>query len=126
MIYRVKSGFRVDTVQHAVVATLSTIDDAPVYYTLDGTAPTTASPRYEGPLRLTQSGTLRAVAVRGGEVTPEVSETFTFSRSTACPIRLLSAPHGSYTFAGAQVLLYIHDQIDTARGGRRRNRLLRE
>lgn len=104
VIYRVKSGFRVDTVQHAVVATLSTIDDAPVYYTLDGTAPTTASPRYEGPLRLTQSGTLRAVAVRGGEVTPEVSETFTFSRSTACPIRLLSAPHGSYTFAGAQVL----------------------
>ena len=30
------------------------------------------------------------------------------------------------TLARAQALLYIHDQIDTARGGRRRNRLLRE
>lgn len=32
----------------AVVATLHTIDNAPVYYTLDGTEPTTASQRYNG------------------------------------------------------------------------------
>ena len=44
----------------------------------------------------------------------------TAHRPRLCPPRIGRA------FAGAQALLYIHDQIDTARGSRRRDRLLRD
>jgi hypothetical protein len=39
---------------------------AAIYYTLDGTAPTTASNRYESPIHLTQSTAARAMAVAPG------------------------------------------------------------
>lgn len=44
--------------------TLSTIDNAPVHYTLDGTEPTTASPVYEGVLKIKENATLSAKAIR--------------------------------------------------------------
>lgn len=49
----------------AIVATLRTIDNAPIYYTLDGTEPTTASEQYNGTgIVIRQSADLRAVAIR--------------------------------------------------------------
>ncbi len=39
----------------AIVATLRTIDNAPIYYTLDGTEPTTASEQYNRPASLSAS-----------------------------------------------------------------------
>lgn len=44
------------------VVTLRTLDDAPIYYTLDGRTPTSGAPRYVAPLTLERSGTLRALA----------------------------------------------------------------
>ena len=45
----------------AIVATLRTIDNAPIYYTLDGTEPTTASEQYNGTgIVIRQSADLRA------------------------------------------------------------------
>lgn len=47
-----------------IVATLRTIDNAPIYYTLDGTEPTTASEQYNGTgIVIRQSADLRAVAI---------------------------------------------------------------
>ncbi len=37
-----------------------------ISYTLDGSEPTLASPRYQGPVRLTKSATVRAIALRPG------------------------------------------------------------
>jgi hypothetical protein len=37
-----------------------------IRYTLDGSEPTPASPRYSGPVHLTESATVRAIAVRPG------------------------------------------------------------
>ena len=42
-VFDLKIDFTPDVTKKAVVVTLSTIDDAPIYYTLDGTEPTTAS-----------------------------------------------------------------------------------
>jgi len=51
-----------------------------IYYTLDGSEPTPASPRYTGPVRLTESTTVRARAVRNG--VSEVPTTLTGTEAT--------------------------------------------
>ena len=44
-----------------------------VHYTLDGSVPDASSPRYEGPIQVAQSCTIRAVAVHHGHVSPMIS-----------------------------------------------------
>ena len=46
--------------------TLSTFDNAPVYYTTDGTLPTSSSQCYEGPFAADRSACIKAVAIRSG------------------------------------------------------------
>ena len=45
--------------------------DTEIHYTLDGSVPDASSPLYSGPFKLQKSSTVRAVAVRGGQVGPE-------------------------------------------------------
>ena len=104
-IYNVQSTLTQDTVRHAVMATLSTFDDADIRYTLDGSEPTASSTRYVSPIAINRSCTLRAAAFRGSRRTPEVTETFSFNKATACPIRLLEPANSSYTYAGAPLLV---------------------
>lgn len=54
--------YRVQTVE------LETPDDAPIFYTLDGSTPTAQSVPYTGPLHLPSTTEVRAIAVRPGSV----------------------------------------------------------
>ena len=47
-VFDVQAEFDPNPAEGTMDVTLSTIDGAPVYYTLDGTEPTAASPVYEG------------------------------------------------------------------------------
>ena len=94
-----------DTINRSIVATLSTIDNATIHYTLDGSKPTVSSPIYTAPLHIKQACTLRAAAFRSWGVTPEISETFHFNKATACPIRLLQLPHPRQVYGGATLLV---------------------
>ncbi len=105
VVYNVNLSLQTDTARHCIVATLSTIDNAAIRYTLDGTEPTASSPLYSAPLRITQSATLRAAAFRNWGRTPEVSQTFSFNRATARPIRLLQQPHPAQVYAGPTLLV---------------------
>lgn len=104
VIYRVGMDFKADTARRAIVASLHTIDGADIRYTLDGSQPSEASPRYVHPLVLTSDCTLRAAAFRPWCETPEVGRELRFNLSTAAPICLLATPHPSYTFGGAGML----------------------
>lgn len=54
---------------NAVVVTMTTTTPgATIYYTLDSSTPTTASPVYTGPLTLTNSGAVKAIASKAGLV----------------------------------------------------------
>lgn len=99
-----------------IVARLSTIDHAPVYYTLDGSVPTTASTPYLEPIVIAGDVQLRAAAFRrvgsprpGAAPRTERShvegEDFKFNLATARPIRLLQGINMQYRFAGPTTLV---------------------
>lgn len=105
VIYNVSMKLTTDTVNHAIIATLSTLDNAEIHYTLDGLEPTTSSARYTNPIKITQSATLRVAAFRNGEKGREVSQSFEFNKATAHPIKLLQPSNRDYTYTGETLLV---------------------
>ena len=91
----------------AIVATLRTIDNAPIYYTLDGTEPTTASEQYNGTgIVIRQSADLRAVAIRPEGKSKVTEKNFYINKATFCPIELTGTqPTPKYAFKGATALV---------------------
>ena len=65
-ILQVKSDVKVDVEKKAAVVTLSAQGDASIYYTLDGTTPTAQSQLYTGPVTVTETCQLKAVAMNKG------------------------------------------------------------
>ncbi len=92
--------------ERALKATLTTLDGAPIHYTLDGSDPTPKSPLYtaEG-VTIDHSSTLRASAQRYGRMSQPMEVVVNFSQSTLCPITLLTTPATNYTFGGAPTLV---------------------
>ncbi len=63
----------------------TTTEEADIYYTLDGTDPTVESIKYEAPIELTETSTIKAIAVKDGFNNSEVmSETYTIT--TVIPV----------------------------------------
>jgi trimeric autotransporter adhesin len=70
---------------------------AVVYYTMDGSSPSAASPTYLGPIALTNSGTISAVAIKDSLRSSTVSQLFTVLN----PVGVTLAP-GSVTLTSSQ------------------------
>lgn len=105
VIYNVNASFKTDTVKHAITATLSTLDDADIRYTLDGSEPTANSTLYTGPFDITRTCTLSAAAFRSEGRSRVMTKNLEFNKATACPVTLLQPSNKSYTFAGATTLV---------------------
>lgn len=86
------------------VVTLSTFDGAAVYYTLDGTDPSSASEKYAGPFTVSGETVIKAVAVRNGRNSETVSETLKANKVTMCPIELSCEPDPQFTYKGASIM----------------------
>lgn len=104
-VFDLKSDFTSDAEKKAVVVTLSTIDDAPIYYTLDGTEPTTASLKYSEPIVITETADFRAAVIRPEGKSKVVSKKISFNKATYCPIELTFQPSEKYKFNGAITLV---------------------
>ncbi len=63
-IYEANINFEPKKDTNEASVSMVTYDKVPVYYTLDGSEPTAASTRYEQPFTVTDSATVKAIAVR--------------------------------------------------------------
>ena len=59
--------------------TMTGPDGATIYYTTDGNVPTSASSVYSEPVTLTETTTLKAIAVKDGQSSEVTSRTYTKS-----------------------------------------------
>ena len=103
-IYDIDGKVNVNADTRKLILTLTTVDNAPLYLTLDGTAPSASSIPYTGPVAIDKSSRIRAVAVRDGKPGREWNDSVTVAKSTASPITLTKAPHPNYTGNGASTL----------------------
>ncbi len=67
----------VDTYFGTATVTIAATDGAAVYYTLDGTEPSATATLYSTPITITQTTTLKAVAVANGNSSNVVTKTIT-------------------------------------------------
>jgi hexosaminidase len=95
-MFNVAGKLTTDLENHAITLELTTVDDAPIHYTLDGTEPTEESPVYTEPVVLKESCTIKALATRPGANSALFTDSITFNKATAHPVTLLNAPHPRY------------------------------
>jgi len=81
--------------QQLVTITCAT-PNAAIYYTLDGTVPTTASPQFTQPFMLTQSATVKARAFYSNYFASEVASAEFTIGATIIPVPIISPASGSY------------------------------
>ncbi len=78
-IYEANINFEAAEGSREAQVTMRTYDNVPVYYTLDGTDPTTSSKLYEQPFMVSDSATIKALAVRNGEPSPVAEQTWKYT-----------------------------------------------
>lgn len=99
-IFDIHAEFTTDTDNGLVVVNLTTMGDGDIYYTLDGSEPTSTSNKYEAPVKIKEDATIKAVVVRPTGNSRIFSEKINFGKSTAKPVTLRVAPSRGYNFKG--------------------------
>lgn len=97
---------------------LSTFDNAPVYYTLDGSEATAGSLQYTEPFTINQTTTIKARAIRNDRESNMTEETLTYNLATMHPITLNCEPDEKFTYKGANLLVDGLQGDDNYRSGR--------
>ena len=105
VINNVRIHFETDMENHTSVVTLASFNNTPIYYTLDGSAPTKNSLRYTEPLVIKNSTKIRAAVITDKWQSPEVEGDIRFNKATAKKITLLTEPNSGYVFTGAPLLI---------------------
>lgn len=110
-LYNITAEFTPNEAEGKLDVTLSTIDHADIHYTLDGTEPTEASPKYNGILKIDGACTLKAVAIRPTGNSKVLSEQISFNKATLKPVTMNQPVNKQYEFKGAPTL------VDGLKGG---------
>ena len=76
----------------------STLDGATIYYTTDGTTPTTVSTVYSSPITINVATTIKAIAVKDGYPESSVAEA-TYTIAEPCATPAFSVAAGAYSAA---------------------------
>lgn len=104
-VFDVTAVFNPNPADGTLDVELTTIDGAPIHYTLDGTEPVISSPVYNGVLKVKESGTLKAVAIRPDGNSRIFAEKILFSKSSIKPILASQPVDKQYEFNGISTLV---------------------
>lgn len=104
-LFDIEGDFIPNPEEGTLTVKLSTIGDADIYYTLDGTEPTQASAKYDGTLKVNKDCTLKAVAIRPAGSSRILTEEINMNKATLKPVTLLQPTHKQYSFKGAPILV---------------------
>ena len=88
------------------VVTLSHADADAIYYTLDGTDPTTSSTLYTAPFTITSTTTVKAIAVKDGVPSTAATATFTEMGVGTIAAAYALAQSEQFVFTGNAVVTY--------------------
>lgn len=104
-ILNIHAEFVTNPVNKTVDVTLSSVDNADIHYTLDGSEPTAASAKYTGPLKINKDCTLKAVIIRPSGNSKVFSENITFNKATVKPITMNQPVNSQYAYKGETTLV---------------------
>lgn len=79
-------------------------NDYQIIYTVDGSEPSSSSPIYEVPLKLTPGTILKACVIRNGQTSRILTEQVNKGLSVLHPVSLLTKPNSRYAFKGGSEL----------------------
>lgn len=104
-VLNVEAKFVPNTEEGVLDVFLTTIDDASIHYTTDGSEPTSASPLYKDVVKVKENCTLKAIVVRASGNSKVLEEQIEFSKSSMKPITMLQPINPQYFFEGATTLV---------------------
>lgn len=87
----------------------TTTDGATIYYTIDGTTPTSSSTEYSSPVSVSETMTIKAIAVLGSGESTVASATYTI-----LPIIHDGTAEDPYTVADARNAIDVHNTVSDA------------
>lgn len=103
-IFDVNATLVPDTEKGTLTVNLTKLGEGDIYYTTDGTEPTAASTKYEGPVEIKTNADFKAVVIRPSGASRVFSEKIYFNKATMKPITLKEEPSKGYVFNGAPAL----------------------
>ncbi|PKV62931.1 glycoside hydrolase family 20 protein [Pontibacter ramchanderi] len=106
--FNVKQQIQVDPAKSVATVHLNTgAKGTQIFYTLDGSEPTTASQAYQGPVQLTNSAVIKAASFdeKGGLLSKVSTKELDMHKAFAHTVELKHPPHRNYTAAGPTTLV---------------------
>ncbi len=103
-VFDVNGTLTPDVDRNVIMAEFSTLDNAPIYYTLDGTEPTSESTLYTEPIAISTTSVVKAVAIRPEGKSRVFTDSVSFNKATAHTITIAAPPHSRYSGDGAVTL----------------------
>lgn len=105
-VYDVQAKLEPNFQTNALDVEFSTLADSPIYYTLDGSDPTTSSIKYVGKFTVKEDAKIKAAAFANGKLSSKIfSEEIKISKSSYKPITLLTTAARNYDYNGAPLLV---------------------
>lgn len=104
-VFDVSANYNVNSEDGVVDVSLSTLDGAPIHYTLDGTEPDGNSQIADSVIKINQNCTFKAVAVRPEGNSRVLTENISFSKSSCKPIVANQPVNKQYEFGGVSTLV---------------------
>lgn len=95
--YDIMGEVQVDTTDNTLAFKLVSIDDAPIYYTIDGSSPTTSSLKYNGPVKVDKASKIKAIAQYPFGIGSVFADSVKFNKATAHSVSLITSPAPKYT-----------------------------